>query len=253
MRLVRAIAGILLLLIGLPMLLVGGPLGAIALRGDVRPAWLDAAGWLLLAGGAIGVALGVAILAWPTRPRPREVVFVVEPSQVPVLAARIGVCALSEIGRPDPAESSPQPPPPPLQLAAIAEPAGTVVALPLRPAVPAVAELAGVSAPGRVAALVRPASLADSLPSCRPDDLADGRSLSVPAAPDWPPLTPPRPTPPPLALVPARSDPAARPAPHAKGCKTVFVGVPAPAGNIVPERQAADARRRNEANRPSPT
>ncbi|MEV4756968.1 hypothetical protein AB0J86_17895 [Micromonospora sp. NPDC049559] len=91
MRFVRAIAGTVLLTIGLPALLLGGPLGLAAVRAELPLDRFDPPPWALLAVGAVLVALGIAALAWPGRMRPREVVFVVEPSQVPLLAARIGV------------------------------------------------------------------------------------------------------------------------------------------------------------------
>ncbi|HEY0697876.1 MAG TPA: hypothetical protein VGD43_08710, partial [Micromonospora sp.] len=88
MRLVRTLAGTLLLIIGLPAALTGPGLAA-----GVRP-FLPAplpgpVGWALLVAGSVLVGLGIATLAWPHRPR--EVVFVVGPEQVPVLAARLGV------------------------------------------------------------------------------------------------------------------------------------------------------------------
>ena len=71
---------------------------AVDLRAELRVGWLDPTTWGLLAGGTLFVVLGVVILVWPTRPR--EVVFVVEPSQLPMLTARLGVRALDDLGRP---------------------------------------------------------------------------------------------------------------------------------------------------------
>ncbi|MEQ4305551.1 hypothetical protein ABNF97_29930 [Plantactinospora sp. B6F1] len=65
------------------------------LRAEVRPGWLDPVAWISLALGGLLALFGVVLLARPVRPR--EVVFVVEPSQVPALAARLGVAALDEI------------------------------------------------------------------------------------------------------------------------------------------------------------
>ncbi|MEV0002165.1 hypothetical protein AB0H28_07750 [Micromonospora sp. NPDC050980] len=116
MRFVRAIAGMLFLAVGTPALLAGAglffaarhadPAGGFAarvggldvtLRGEPRAGWLPGAAWALLAGGMLLVALAVVVLLRPHRPR--EVVFVVEPDQVPVLAGRLGISSLSGLGR----------------------------------------------------------------------------------------------------------------------------------------------------------
>ncbi|WP_442934534.1 hypothetical protein [Micromonospora sp. CPCC 205546] len=65
------------------------------LRAGLRAGWTAPATAGLLAGGVLAVALALLLL----RPvRPREVVFVVEPDQVPVLAGRLGVTSLSGLG-----------------------------------------------------------------------------------------------------------------------------------------------------------
>ncbi|SCL20736.1 hypothetical protein GA0070624_2092 [Micromonospora rhizosphaerae] len=69
---------------------------ALDLRAELRVGWFPAAAWGLLAGGILLVSLAVALLLRPVRPR--EVVFVVEPDQVPVLAGRLGVTSLSGLG-----------------------------------------------------------------------------------------------------------------------------------------------------------
>ncbi|MDG4829250.1 hypothetical protein O7627_08010 [Solwaraspora sp. WMMD1047] len=74
----------------------GGPGLAADLRAELRPGWLDPGAVAALAAGALLMILGMAALAWPVRPR--EIVFVVEPSQVPVLAGRLGVPAFSDLG-----------------------------------------------------------------------------------------------------------------------------------------------------------
>lgn len=79
-------------------------------RAELRPAWLTPARWALPAGGALLVALALVLLLRP--PRPREVVFVVEPDQVPILAQRLGVTSLSALG-------DPAPPPPERTLVAV--------------------------------------------------------------------------------------------------------------------------------------
>ncbi|HET6530266.1 MAG TPA: hypothetical protein VFH03_06565, partial [Actinoplanes sp.] len=55
---------------------------------EVRPGWLNSATWALLFLGTLTVMAGMIILAWPGRRR--EVVYVVEPSQVPDLMKAIG-------------------------------------------------------------------------------------------------------------------------------------------------------------------
>jgi hypothetical protein len=195
MRFARALAGMLLLTIGIPALLAGGALGAAASDGgdggftarvgalDVRARpdadWLPVAAWALV---GLGAALVVAAVVCLLRPvRPREVVFVVEPDQVPVLADRLGVPSLSGLGaprRPEPAHATAR------QLAAVGAPA----ARPCPAARPA---------PAR-----RPATLADLVPaSVEP---GPGR----PARPTWPPLTPER-TAPPVRIQTRRIRPAA--------------------------------------------
>ncbi|RQW98858.1 hypothetical protein [Micromonospora globispora] len=123
MRFVRTIAGMLLLTMGIPALLAGVALCAAARHADpdggfgarfetvrtpgravlvadvdelLRADWFPGAAWGLLAGGILLVALAVVLLLRPVRPR--EVVFVVEPDQVPVLAGRLGVSSLSGLG-----------------------------------------------------------------------------------------------------------------------------------------------------------
>ena len=55
---------------------------------DLSPGWLNAATWSLLIFGSLLVLAGIVVLAWPGRRR--EVVYVVEPSQVPDLMVAIG-------------------------------------------------------------------------------------------------------------------------------------------------------------------
>ncbi|MFG1672948.1 hypothetical protein [Micromonospora sp. NPDC049282] len=176
MRFVRAIAGMLLLAVGIPALLVGAglwfaarhadPAGGFAaraggldlmLRGELRAGWFPGAVWALLAGGALLVILAALLLLRPHRPR--EVVFVVEPDQVPVLAGRLGISSLSELGRQPGPTSGPD-----RQLVAV-----------------------GSSPGGRTRAAI------SSAPSRRPATLAD-----LPAGRDWswPPRSGARPTPP---------------------------------------------------------
>nr|MDT0660977.1 hypothetical protein [Micromonospora sp. DSM 115978] len=74
----------------------GGARLGVDLRAELRAGWLDPAVVAVVAAGAVLVILGMAGLAWPVRPR--EVVFVVEPNQVPVLAGKLGVAALDDLG-----------------------------------------------------------------------------------------------------------------------------------------------------------
>ncbi|WP_231934798.1 hypothetical protein [Micromonospora viridifaciens] len=66
------------------------------LRAELRADWFPGAAWVSLAGGVLLVVVAVVLLLRPVRPR--EVVFVVEPDQVPVLAGRLGVTSLSGLG-----------------------------------------------------------------------------------------------------------------------------------------------------------
>jgi hypothetical protein len=62
---------------------------AVALTAAMYPRWLNQTTWGLLILGTVLALLGGAALAWPRRSR--EIVYVVEPSQVPEIAARLGV------------------------------------------------------------------------------------------------------------------------------------------------------------------
>ncbi|MEU8656591.1 hypothetical protein [Actinoplanes philippinensis] len=73
-------------------LVLMNPDGAAVLRlavvAEVRPGWLGSSTWGLLTLGTLLVMAGVIVLVWPGRRR--EVVYVVEPSQVPELMHAIG-------------------------------------------------------------------------------------------------------------------------------------------------------------------
>lgn len=77
------------------------------LRAELSAGWVGPVAWGLLAAGVLLVACAVLLLLRP--PRPREVVFVVEPDQVPVLAGRLGVTSLSGLGARDPGAAPPLP------------------------------------------------------------------------------------------------------------------------------------------------
>lgn len=101
MRLVRVVAGVLLMVTGIPVLLGGAALGAdltLDLRAELRESWVPPVTAALLVGGMLLVSGALALLLRPVRPR--EVVFVVEPDQVPLLAGRLGVASLSGLGAP---------------------------------------------------------------------------------------------------------------------------------------------------------
>jgi hypothetical protein len=55
---------------------------------EIRPRWLNSTTWALLILGSLVVLAGMIMLAWPGRRR--EIVYVVEPSQVPDLIKAIG-------------------------------------------------------------------------------------------------------------------------------------------------------------------
>ena len=80
----------------------GGADLALDLRAELRAGWTGPAAWGLLTVGVLLVVGAALLLLRPLRPR--EVIFVVEPDQVPVLAGRLGVTSLSGLGprQPDP-------------------------------------------------------------------------------------------------------------------------------------------------------
>ncbi|WP_442931117.1 hypothetical protein [Micromonospora sp. NBC_00389] len=155
-------------LAGEPMSLVvmrpdgGGDL-ALDLRAELQAGWTAPATWGLLAAGVLLVVCAVLLLLRP--PRPREVVFVVEPDQVPVLAGRLGVSSLSGLGAPPAGDTgAARPLPAGRQLTPVGSGAGA------RP------RSAIGTAPGR------PATLADLDAPARPPEV----TLSL----AWPPTSP---------------------------------------------------------------
>ncbi|WP_239561412.1 hypothetical protein [Micromonospora luteifusca] len=96
-------------LAGEPMSLVvmrpdGGADLTLDLRAEVQAGWTGPATWGLLATGVLLVVCALLLLLRPLRPR--EVIFVVEPDQVPVLAGRLGVTTLSGLGAREPGSTS---------------------------------------------------------------------------------------------------------------------------------------------------
>ncbi|WP_433390663.1 hypothetical protein [Micromonospora sp. KLBMP9576] len=145
------------------------------LRAGLRAGWTAAATAAALAGGVLAVAVALLLL----RPvRPREVVFVVEPDQVPVLAGRLGVTSLSGLGaQPDRCRA------PERQLASVGAAAPAV-----RPAI------------GAPTTAHRPATLAD-LAAGDPAPWPPEVNLTL----AWPPVTPAQPAVPAPTEVPPRS------------------------------------------------
>ncbi|WP_435819323.1 hypothetical protein [Micromonospora violae] len=80
---------------------------ALDLRAELRAEWTGPATWGLLAVGVLLVVCAALLLLRPLRPR--EVIFVVEPDQVPVLAGRLGVTSLSGLGLRQPESTPPLP------------------------------------------------------------------------------------------------------------------------------------------------
>ncbi|WP_433267402.1 hypothetical protein ACQPWR_06145 [Micromonospora vinacea] len=163
-------------LTGEPMSLVvmrpdGGADLALDLRAELRAGWTGPATWGLLAVGVLLVVGAALLLLRPVRPR--EVIFVVEPDQVPVLAGRLGVTSLSGLG---PRQPDPTPPLPARQLA----PVGSGAAEGSRPAIGATraATLADLDEPAR---LPRPPEVTLSLawPPAGPDE-PTARPVAVP-------------------------------------------------------------------------
>ena len=109
---------------------------------ELRPGWLNSSAWGLLTLGTLLVMVGMVVLAWPARRR--EIVYVVEPSQVPDLMRAIGapMPALPTAGRPVGAHR-------PRSLAdARPGPAPAVMAWPPAPALTAAAVSSPAAAPG---------------------------------------------------------------------------------------------------------
>ncbi len=67
----------------------GDPKVSANLAATVNPRWLNPTTWGLLILGTVLFVLGSAALVWPRRRR--DIVYVVEPSQLPEIAARLGV------------------------------------------------------------------------------------------------------------------------------------------------------------------
>ncbi|HTF08675.1 MAG TPA: hypothetical protein VK659_10940, partial [Asanoa sp.] len=134
---------------------------------SARSGWLPPTAWSLLALGVLLLGSAIAALVWPVRTR--ELVFVVDPSQVPQVSARLGAAT-------DGGPAGPPPVWPALPAGEVAEP---VPVLPGsdRPADGAWPDWPSDGAPGR------PATLADALAGA-------GMPVAAPSGPAWPPTQP---------------------------------------------------------------
>ncbi|REF94752.1 hypothetical protein DFJ67_0694 [Asanoa ferruginea] len=139
----------------------------VSLAASARSGWLPPTAWSLLALGALLLGSAIASLVWPVRTR--ELVFVVDPSQVPEVSARLGAAT----------DSGPAGPPPVWPALPAGEVAEPVPVLPGsdRPADGSWPDWPSDSAPGR------PATLADALAGA-------GKSVPPPSGPAWPPAQP---------------------------------------------------------------
>ncbi|MDG4820558.1 hypothetical protein O7635_01660 [Asanoa sp. WMMD1127] len=136
-------------------------------RASASPGWLVPTTWSLVVLGVLLVGGGIAGLLWPARPR--EVVFVVDPSQVPQVSARLGGLA------------APVGPPPVWPALPSAEVASPVPVLPGEPVTPA--DGGWPDWPSETAPSGRPATLADALAGA-------GMPATPPPGPAWPPAQP---------------------------------------------------------------
>ncbi|MDR7278964.1 hypothetical protein [Catenuloplanes atrovinosus] len=66
----------------------GRPAGTMSVTAELRPTWLTATTWGGLGGGLLLIIAGMAVLARPSRPR--ELVYVVDSTQLPDVAASLG-------------------------------------------------------------------------------------------------------------------------------------------------------------------
>lgn len=90
------------------------------LTARIHPEWLDTTTFGLLVLGTVLLLGAIVALAWPTRPR--EIVYVVPPAQVPEIAAQLGIpVPRTATGGPD-ALPAPDPCPPPAPPASVADP-----------------------------------------------------------------------------------------------------------------------------------
>ncbi|MEV4623336.1 hypothetical protein AB0J74_32080 [Asanoa sp. NPDC049573] len=140
------------------------------LRASSRSGWLPPTAWSLLVLGVLLLSSAIAALVWPVRTR--EVVFVVDPSQVPQVSARLAAATTGE--------ATPAGPPPVWP----ALPAGEVPPpVPVLPGAERPADGSWPDWPSDNTTPGRPATLADALAGA-------GVAVPAPSGPAWPPAQP---------------------------------------------------------------
>ena len=199
------------------MRLDGDPGVAASLRASVRPGWLAPTTWSLLGAGLLLIAFAVAVLAWPVRTR--EVVFVVDPSQLPAMRARLGAVSPT-------LPVSPPPTWPALPTQAVAAPMPVIASAELGPR-PTDGAWPDWPSESESAPPSRPATLADALAGA-------GVAVPQPPGPAWPAGSAAQPG------TPVPSWPAAAAA-QAGGPVPSWEGAPAQAGGPVPSWPAGAA------------
>jgi hypothetical protein len=147
------------------------PMLTVQVRASAKPGWLGPASGILLGAGILLIAGGSIALAWPTRPR--DVVFVVDPSQVPQVSARIGAATMDDRSAP----AGPPPVWPALPATEVAEPLPILAGDEPRAADGTWPDWPSDSRP------TRPATLADALANA-------GLLVTPPPGPAWPPTQP---------------------------------------------------------------
>lgn len=169
------------------------------LTARVHPEWLDTTTLGLLVLGTVLLLGAILALAWPTRPR--EIVYVVPPAQVPEIAAQLGIpVPRTATDAPDLPDPAPTPdPPPPAPSASLPDPpplplAGSVVEPPLPLAAPEPHWSIPLPEPAPPAAPTPPAVPSPGVPPFAVPASAVLPSSAPPAALEWPPPTP-NPTP----------------------------------------------------------
>ncbi len=119
--------------------------GEVRASAAMLPRWLDPTTYGLLILGTVAFLIGMVLLFWPRRHR--EIVYVVEPSQVPEIAARLGISTeplAAVLSGESPEEEEEEPPPPALEPPAwLVEPDRVDAPPPAAPVSPPLGDLAG--------------------------------------------------------------------------------------------------------------